>query len=79
MFQILAGKGADVTALNKLGRGASHLLLRRGPMVIKDDQQDQLCDVLITALVNGCDPNGLSIDRAMSLSDYALKFGVRWT
>jgi hypothetical protein len=40
MFQILAGKGADVTALNKLGRGTSHLLLRRGSMVIKDDQQD---------------------------------------
>jgi hypothetical protein len=61
-----------VTALDNLGRGALHLLLSCGPVANVKDRQDQLRDALITALSNGCDPNGPCIDSVMSPSDIAI-------
>lgn len=66
--KILARKGANVTATDSQGCGVLHLLLDWIPE-LEDGEDEQLCDALILALENGCDPNQLSTVLAWSPSD----------
>ncbi|ERF76472.1 hypothetical protein EPUS_06134 [Endocarpon pusillum Z07020] len=77
VLKILDSKGADVTALDNHGAGALHLLLAYTKNH-EDYEEEQLRDALITALVNGCDPNKLSTDIALSPTDFCSATRVRW-
>lgn len=78
IFKILAGKGADVSALDNQGDSALHLLLQ-WVQDLKGDEHEQLRDALIAALVGGCDPNGLSTSFALSPTDYSIATDIGWS
>jgi hypothetical protein len=77
-FQLLAEKGADVTAVDARAYSSLHMLLIEHHSLTSIDRSWGLRDALITALVKRCDPNGLSL-AAGTPSDIAIQTdGFQW-
>ncbi|KAH8796307.1 hypothetical protein BGZ57DRAFT_998065 [Hyaloscypha finlandica] len=80
IFLFLIKQGAKVTSIDNNGQNALHLLLDQ-PTKLTKLEQGHLEAALVLAIVNECDPNGLSIERGLSPTEYATAgYGwVPWT